>query len=624
MFRNGRQQIRPDPALALGLRAGFKVALCLQTEFGGCIVFTKRIRRAFEPRLTVLDDRTLPSTFTVMNLDDSGPGSLRAAVDEANANPGVDRVQFAHKLTGTITLSTGELEITDAVNVDGPGASRITVSGDGATRVFHVMATDVEIGGLTISDGFADQGGGIWVEFGAGLSVSRAVFTQNHADGGFPLGGGIYSSGELVVIDSLFSQNSAAFGGGISVDGPVSQIVHCRFVENQADFGGGIDSFATPLSVAWSTFTGNHANFAGGAIDSLGAGTQNDISLANSTFGDNDAATGGAYFGLNERDVAIANCTFRNNRAFDPFFAEGGAVAAQAMSITVSNSQFFDNFAEGQSAQGGAISTIDPNQRDSTITGCVFSGNEAIASDGGFARGGAIAHESPRLAIANSAFTSNAARGGAGGPSSDGGNALGGAVFAVGSPSYGGLALSISNTLFARNEVVGGAGGDDANGGNGWGGGLYVSFDTTATLSNCAITGNRAVGGAGGVNGDGGDGQGGGLFCNDTSMTTLRQAVVLGNVAQGGAGGIGGNGGDGHGGGIFAQQGSDLTLRKSLVTLNSAKAGAAGAGGIAGEGIGGGIYIEPGATARRDWWTVVIGNWADTSDDNVFGNLLGP
>jgi hypothetical protein len=100
--------------------------------------------------------------------------------------------------------------------------------------------------------------------------------------------------------------------------------------------------------------------------------------------------------------------------------------------------------------------------------------------------------------------------------------------------------------------------------------------------------------------------------------------VVLGNVAQGGAGGIGGNGGDGQGGGIFAQQGSDLTLRKSLISANAAKAGAAGLGGTAGEGIGGGIYIEPGATARRDRWTVILGNWADTSDDNVFGTLLAP
>jgi hypothetical protein len=35
-------------------------------------------RRRFVPRLLVLEDRTLPSTFTVLNRRDDGPGSLRA------------------------------------------------------------------------------------------------------------------------------------------------------------------------------------------------------------------------------------------------------------------------------------------------------------------------------------------------------------------------------------------------------------------------------------------------------------------------------------------------------------------------------------------------------------------
>ena len=42
-----------------------------------------------------LEDRTVPSTFTVANLADSGPGSLRQAVLDANANPGADLIRFA-------------------------------------------------------------------------------------------------------------------------------------------------------------------------------------------------------------------------------------------------------------------------------------------------------------------------------------------------------------------------------------------------------------------------------------------------------------------------------------------------------------------------------------------------
>jgi hypothetical protein len=51
-------------------------------------------------RVEALEDRTLPSTFTVLNLNDSGPGSLRAAINSANTHPGADTINFAHSLHG--------------------------------------------------------------------------------------------------------------------------------------------------------------------------------------------------------------------------------------------------------------------------------------------------------------------------------------------------------------------------------------------------------------------------------------------------------------------------------------------------------------------------------------------
>src|SRR5262249_39691603 len=62
-------------------------------------------------RLEALEDRAVPSTFTVTNLTDHDPGSLRAAILAANANPGADTIQFAHGLHGTITLAS-EIAIT--------------------------------------------------------------------------------------------------------------------------------------------------------------------------------------------------------------------------------------------------------------------------------------------------------------------------------------------------------------------------------------------------------------------------------------------------------------------------------------------------------------------------------
>src|SRR5436305_11545862 len=87
----------------------------------------------FLPRLEALEDRCLPSTFTVLNLLDSGPGSLRAAVAAANANPGPDAIDFA--ATGTIALTTGQLDITDSLTINGPGTDALTVSGEGVRRV---------------------------------------------------------------------------------------------------------------------------------------------------------------------------------------------------------------------------------------------------------------------------------------------------------------------------------------------------------------------------------------------------------------------------------------------------------------------------------------------------------
>src|SRR5260370_1251680 len=88
--------------------------------------------------IEVLEDRTLPSTFTVLNLADSGAGSLRQAVLDANAHAGPNVIGFAHGLHGTITLTSGELAITKSLDIEGPGAHQLTVSGNHASRVFDI------------------------------------------------------------------------------------------------------------------------------------------------------------------------------------------------------------------------------------------------------------------------------------------------------------------------------------------------------------------------------------------------------------------------------------------------------------------------------------------------------
>ena len=71
------------------------------------------------------------ATFTVSNLNDSGAGSLRQAILDAEAAPDADTILFQSGLSGTIQLTTGHLQIDYSVNVQGPGANIITVSGGG-------------------------------------------------------------------------------------------------------------------------------------------------------------------------------------------------------------------------------------------------------------------------------------------------------------------------------------------------------------------------------------------------------------------------------------------------------------------------------------------------------------
>src|SRR5262245_32414326 len=134
------------------------------------------------PGLECLSDRIVPSAFHVTPLAESGPGSLRAAVAQANAHPGADAIDFQPGLTGTIALTGGELDITDAVKINGPGADKLTVSGNHTSRVFQVEAGEtVSISGLTIAGGNAGSGNGGGIDNFGALTVSNVAFSGNAA-----------------------------------------------------------------------------------------------------------------------------------------------------------------------------------------------------------------------------------------------------------------------------------------------------------------------------------------------------------------------------------------------------------------------------------------------------------
>jgi hypothetical protein len=56
-------------------------------------------------RLESLEFRCVLSTFTVLNTDDSGAGSLRQAILDANANAGADEIAFDISGPGVHTIA---------------------------------------------------------------------------------------------------------------------------------------------------------------------------------------------------------------------------------------------------------------------------------------------------------------------------------------------------------------------------------------------------------------------------------------------------------------------------------------------------------------------------------------
>src|ERR1035441_1844646 len=91
--------------------------------------------------------------WAVSNTLDTGPGSLREAVLDANAGDG-GTITFPN-VTGTITLTSGELVITATnLNIIGPGPATVSISGNQASGVFYVNAGATgSISGLTIQNG---------------------------------------------------------------------------------------------------------------------------------------------------------------------------------------------------------------------------------------------------------------------------------------------------------------------------------------------------------------------------------------------------------------------------------------------------------------------------------------
>jgi hypothetical protein len=163
------------------------------------------------------------ATFTVLNTGDAGADTLRQAIINANgAGAGPHDIVFDAALAGQmVTLTTGEIAITQSVTINTTTPIAITIDGNNASRIFTVGGgITVTLNLITLQNGLANQGGAI--NNAGTLTITNSVITGNTtATVATASGGGIYTSGSLTLNGSTVQNNTAlSTGAGGSTPPP--------------------------------------------------------------------------------------------------------------------------------------------------------------------------------------------------------------------------------------------------------------------------------------------------------------------------------------------------------------------------------------------------------------------
>ncbi|MBY0530058.1 MAG: hypothetical protein K2P51_07735 [Rhabdochlamydiaceae bacterium] len=214
-------------------------------------------------------------TITVTSLDDSGSGTLRDAI--MNAQNG-DTIDFDSSLSGTILLESALPTITlDDITILGPSDNSITIDGNSQYRIFTVQANPFKASNLNFNHGAdAAKGGAVFVNSGYYANLTDVVITPAAGSVGE---NALYvdTSGVLDITDVTFTSadSSQAYlnAGSLNIKSnvPLEYIVDGVGGGQISKFGDSSATVSPPPSVTVDYYliaSNGSLSFTGSSVDS--------------------------------------------------------------------------------------------------------------------------------------------------------------------------------------------------------------------------------------------------------------------------------------------------------------------------------------------------------------------
>lgn len=527
--------------------------------------------------------------------DADGRCSLRAAIQEANAQGGKHTIQLPPGYTFVLTLTgssedagaTGDLDVSSNLRIDGSGATIIAAAGD---RVFDVGAEgQLQIDELTIRGGEAPDGeNGGNIRNAGELWLRHSTIEGGAAPGTAGSGGNLFNSGTAKIDDCTLAGGQAArAGGAIEASGGETTLRRSQIIANSAGAapgnGGGLHITGEGLVVVEdSEFDSNVAAQEGGGIwNATGLMKISGSRFSNNVANGDAADDGGGGVFNNGGTLDLKNTDILWNVATGAA-GSGGGLFSTGGTVTIHGGSIVRNTAV---RAGGGVEVIDGVL---TIDKTLLEANQAAASPG---NGGAlhVTGTSTSVTLTKATVRSNTAGLEGGGLWNQNGSTMSVVQSTVfGNTASGDAADDGGGGIFNNggdlNVVKSQITGNTADGTSGSGGGIF-STNGSVTISKSTISGNTASRAGGGVEIVTGSldltsvdvddnstaanpGNGGGVHVTGgTAIIAVMKCAFRGNFAAE------------EGGALWNQAGSTMDVTKSTFTNNSANGDGADQGG---------------------------------------------